>query len=124
MMKRMLVVDDEETICAALRDYFETHGYHVECAHELEEAQALLVTGDFSVVLADLRLAGQNGTEGLQLITDVRERRPVTRIVLMTAFGSPEVERAAWSAGADSVLFKPQPLHVIARTIDELEEAH
>ena len=118
----MLVVDDEETICSAVRDYFEAHGYHVETAHELEEAQALLVTGDFSIVLADLRLAGQNGTEGLQLITDVRERRPVTRIVLMTAFGSADLEKTARNAGADSVLFKPQPLHVIARTIEGLEE--
>lgn len=119
----MLVVDDEESIRDAVRDYFEGRGFHVDCARELEEAQALLVYRDYAVVLADLRLTGANGKEGLELVVDIRERRPVTRIVLMTAYGSNDVENAAGAAGVDCVIHKPQRLPDIARIVDFLTEA-
>jgi DNA-binding response OmpR family regulator len=119
----MLVVDDEETIRNAVREYFESRGYFVDCATELEEAQALLVHRDYAIVLADLRLTGANGNEGLQLVVDIRERRPVTRIVLMTAYGSSAVENAAGAAGVDCVIHKPQRLAEIARIVDYLTEA-
>jgi DNA-binding response OmpR family regulator len=118
----MLVVDDEETILLALRDYFATIGYDVDCAREEEEAQALLANIRYSAVIADLRLTGINGAEGLQVIKYVRACCPDTHVILLTAYGHPEVEAEANRLGADAVLQKPLPLQSLASILNTLIE--
>lgn len=113
----MLVVDDEDYILRALEKYFETQNYKVDCARELEEAQALLTYIDYSIVIADLRLTGINGAEGLDIVRYIRERTSETRIILLTAYGSPEVEQEARRRGVDAFLYKPQPLKKLAEII-------
>src|SRR5215212_2538352 len=85
--RRMLIVDDEEAILFAMEEYFTTRGYQVSCARELEEAQALLSFAQYDVVIADLRLTGINGAEGLELLSFVRACSPRTKILLLTAYG-------------------------------------
>ena len=60
-MPRMLVVDDEEPILFAMREYFSTCGYEVDCARELEEAEALISNVQYALVIADMRLTGIQG---------------------------------------------------------------
>jgi len=115
--ERILVIDDEEPIREAMRDYFTSIGYIVDCAQELEEAQALLTHVSYSVVIADLRLTSVNKVEGLEVIGFVKERFPATRIILLTAYGSPEVEREAKRRGVDAFLLKPKPLPVVAQIV-------
>ena len=114
----LLIVDDEDAIRFSLGDYFSLKGFVVDAATELEGAEALLETTRYDVVIADLRLTGINGTEGLELITYVRERSPSTRVVLLTAYGSDEVREEAARRGVDAFLQKPQPLSEIARTVE------
>jgi two-component system, NtrC family, response regulator AtoC len=111
----ILVVDDEESILFAMEQYFTARGCTVDCARELEEAQALLTNIYYHLVLADLRLAGINSVEGLDLVSTVRERCPNTRIMVLTAHGSPEVEAEAWRRGAHAFLHKTMPLGDVAR---------
>ena len=61
---RILVVDDEEPILFAIRDYFEPLGWQVDCAQELEEAEALLSHIRYTLLIADLRLSGSTATRG------------------------------------------------------------
>jgi DNA-binding response OmpR family regulator len=114
MKPRLLVVDDEEPILSAIREYFEPLGYDVDCARELEEAEALLAHIRYALVIADLRLTGEHGSEGLELIRFVRERSPWTRIIVLTGFGSTEIETEAIGRGVDAFLQKPQPLAELA----------
>lgn len=114
---RILIIDDEEPIRFAVREYFERSGYIVDSAQEAEEAEALLAHVRYDAVIADLRLTGIYRTEGLGIISSVRERCPWTRTVLLTAFGSPEVEREARRLGVDAFLQKPQPLSELAEVI-------
>lgn len=114
---RMLVLDDEEAVRFALRDFFEGHGFAVDCARELEEAEALLAHVPYAVVVADLRLGGIQRAEGLALAASVRERCAGTAVVLLTAHGSPEVEAEARRLGVDRVLHKPEPLPSLARVV-------
>src|SRR5262245_45433983 len=102
---RMLIVDDEEAILFAFRGYFATRACTVDCAQELEEAEALINARTYDVVIADLRLTGIHGTEGLELVSFVRERS-TAKIILLTAYGGAEVQRAAYERGADAVLQK------------------
>jgi len=110
----ILIVDDEELIVLAMRRYFEGLGYAVDAAHELEEAQALLATRNYALVIADLRLTGIGGVEGLQIVADVHQRSANTRVILLSAFGTPEIERESYNRGADAFLHKPKAMMEIA----------
>lgn len=114
MKPRLLVVDDEESILSAIREYFQPRGYDVDCARELEEAEALLAHIRYALVIADVRLTGVHGNEGLELIRFIRERSPWTRIIVLTGYGSTEIEMEAIGRGVDAFLQKPQPLAELA----------
>ena len=114
-MKRLLIVDNEPTIVFALRRYFTREGFAVDCAAELEEAEALVTYTPYDLVIADLSLTANGSTEGLEIIRYVRSiTRCGARLILLTAHGTPSVEREAYRRGADAFLQKPQPLAEIA----------
>lgn len=124
MAKRILVIDDERTILFAIRSYFSRFGYEVDCARELEEAEALLAHRAYDIVIADLRLTGSSGREGLEVVRFLRERSPQSPIVLLTAYGSPEIELEAAELGANAFLQKPKPLAELADIVFSLVGAH
>jgi two-component system response regulator (stage 0 sporulation protein F) len=120
--EKILIVDDEELIVAAMRRYFEGLGYAIDSAHELEEAQALLATRRYDLVIADLRLTGIGGVEGLQIVSDIHQRYSDTRVILLSAFGTPEIERESYNRGADAFLHKPKSMMEIANVAVTLLE--
>ncbi len=120
--ERILIVDDEDLIVLAMRRYFEGLGYSVDSAFELEEAQALLATYRYDLVIADLRLTGIGGVEGLQIVSDVHKRCTDTRVILLSAFGTPEIERESYNRGADAFLHKPKSMMEIANVAVNLLE--
>lgn len=117
---RLLIVDDEELIVLAMRKYFRDRGYEVDAALELEEAQALLANYRYDLVIADLRLTGIGGVEGLQIVSDIHQKCADTRVILLTAYGTPEIERESYLRGADAFLHKPKALMEIAQIADDL----
>lgn len=117
---RILIVDDEELIVLAMRKYFEGLQFGVDTALELEEAQALLANYRYDLVIADLRLTGIGGVEGLQIVSDVHQRCADTRVILLSAYGTPEIERESYNRGADAFLHKPKALMEIAHIANNL----
>lgn len=117
MPASLLIVDDEEPILFAMREYFESAGFEVDCAARLEEAEALLAQRRHAALIADLRLTTAGRSEGLALVAHARTASPATQIVLLTAYGSPEIEREARRLGVGAFLHKPQPLSEIARIV-------
>jgi DNA-binding response OmpR family regulator len=117
---RMLVIDDEEAILFALREYFTPMGYEVQCARGVEDAEALLEADGYAVMLLDLRLSGIGGSEGLHIARRVRERDPAMRVVILTAYSSPEAEAEAHRVGVDAFLHKPQPLRELSAIVRRL----
>ena len=79
MTHRILVVDDEEPIVFAMSEYFTLKGYEVDTAREIEEAEALISQWHYDVVIADLRLTGTQGIEGLEILRYLADRFPATR---------------------------------------------
>lgn len=120
MTMRMLIVDDEESILFAISDFFTHRGFEVDSARELAEAEELLGKNHYTVVIADLRLTGINGTEGLELISYVREKSPGTKILLLTAYGSQEIQAEASRRGVDAFLQKPKPLSEVANVVSSM----
>jgi DNA-binding response OmpR family regulator len=120
MPHRILVVDDEQPILFALREYFSLFGFHVDCVGERQKAEALMASVLYDAVILDLRLSGINSMEGLDLVRYARDHRPRMRICLLTAYGNPWVEAEARRLGVDIFLHKPMPLSDILRSITDL----
>ncbi|HZN08379.1 MAG TPA: response regulator [Pyrinomonadaceae bacterium] len=121
--RSLLVVDDEESICFSMSEYFSQHGFKVDTARELEEAEGLIKATDYRVIIQDLRLGLKRHPDGLDIIKLVHKRNPETRIVVLTSYGSPEVEEEARRAGADAFLRKPKPLSQVAQVVQGLIES-
>ena len=122
-LPRLLVVDDEESICFSMSEYFSLQGYKVDTASEMEEAEKLLDATNYKVVIQDLRLTMTNNHDGLDMIRLIRAHNPQTRIVVLTAYGSAEIEDEARRCGADAFLRKPKPLSQVAQVVQGLIES-
>ena len=120
---KLLVVDDEESICFSMSEYFSQHGYKVDTAREVEEAEGLLRKTEYKVIIQDLRLGVDREPDGIEIIKLANHRDPETRIVVLTSYGSPEAEAEARRAGADAFLRKPKPLSQVAQVVQGLIES-
>ncbi len=116
-MHRMLIVDDEESICFSMSEYFKAQGYEVDSAQDRDEAEALLSKREYSVVIEDLRLGGIYNMEGLDIVEHIKERYPKTFVVVLTAFNSSEIEAEARKRGAHAFMSKPKPLSDVAQVV-------
>jgi DNA-binding NtrC family response regulator len=122
-MPRLLVVDDEESICFSMSEYFSLHGFRVDTARELEEAEKLLEAQEYKVIIQDLRLGTARKSDGLDIIKMVRNQNLHSKIIVLTAYGSAEVEDEARRCGADAFLRKPKPLSQVAQVVEGLLES-
>lgn len=120
MSQRLLIVDDEEAILFAMGDFLSRSGYQIDRASSRVEAERLLATGSYELVILDLRLGATEPRAGIDLLRQVRESRPEARTILLTAYGSNEVEAELAALGAGRLLSKPQPLARIAEEVSAL----
>jgi DNA-binding response OmpR family regulator len=116
-MPRLLLIDDHEPILFGMHAFFSGRGFQVDGASELEEGLALQAVRPYDVIITDLRLTDVGQAEGIEVLAEVRERYPTTRVILLTAFGSPAVVARARELRADHVLFKPLPLHELEQHV-------
>jgi DNA-binding NarL/FixJ family response regulator len=101
---RVLLADDHARLRAALRDLLEESGFEVvgECGDGADAvARARQLEPD--IVVIDLRMPVVNGLDATRLIKDAR---PATQVVVLSAYESPELERQASGAGAFAFLDK------------------
>ena len=110
--RRLLIVDDEPLIRWWLAETFSTLDCEIVEASDGSSALAALSDGKpFDAILLDFRLPDSND---LTLLARLRDLSPSARIVLMTAFGTPEVRRRALEVGANSVVTKPFQIEDVA----------
>src|SRR5687767_1740553 len=122
-VRHLLVVDDEQSILFSMSEYFSRRGFTVDTAREHGEAERLIENTNYHVVIQDLRLRITRQNEGMQIIKLINQRNPETRIVVLTSYGSSEIEAEARRYGADAFLHKPKPLSQVAQVIQGLIEA-
>ena len=102
--KKILVVDDEESITESLDLILSEAGFEVITTHSFAESIAILKDTVVDLVITDLRLSDANG---IDLITHVKNETPYTEVILMTAYGSVDITIEAIKAGAYYYLEKP-----------------
>jgi DNA-binding response OmpR family regulator len=116
----ILLADDNVTLCFAMREYFVLYDYRVDCAHDIESAATHLNSRYYSVLIADLDLGGTHNLDGFKVIKMALEKCPNMRIVVLTAYGSTEIEATARDLGVSVFLQKPRPLSEVARIVFDL----
>ena len=111
----MLVVDDEPLIRWSVAESLSDLGYDVEQAIDAASALRLVTTSKppFDVMVVDLRLPDM---DDLSLLGTLRQLVPAATLVLMTAFGTPEIVAAAKDLGA-TVINKPFELEELRELV-------
>lgn len=101
---KLLLVDDDAVLCAALARGFAARGFRVSIAGDREEAESLLASETFAYAVIDLRLPA---AEGLALVSALHARTPAARIVVLTGYSSVPTAVEAIKRGATYFLAKP-----------------
>jgi two-component system response regulator HydG len=104
---KILIVDDEQGLCAGLQEGLQREGYSVDAANSAEAALKLAGQNLYNLVISDIKMPGMGG---LELFTQFRERSRDTLFILMTAFGTVENAVEAMRLGVYDYLPKPVDL--------------
>lgn len=118
-MATVLVVDDEKNIRTHLATYIRSLDHTAEVAADAAAALAAVARQDFDVVFSDVRMAGM---DGLALLREIRQRRPESVVVLMTAYATVTQAVEAMRAGAYDYLVKPFSLDHVGLLLSRVLE--
>lgn len=115
-MSHLLVVDDEQSIRETFDIFLTNAGFGVDVAADYANAEAMIESGDYDLVISDIILGARNG---LDLLRGAFERSPDTLFILIT--GQPSLETATESVrlGAYDYLAKPVTKDVLLGTVQK-----
>ena len=111
----ILVLDDEEIVCARLKPSLEKAGYAVEIYTDSLKARDRLSEHYFDIVVTDLKMANIGGME---LFRFVRDKWKNTEVIIISGFVTVDVTREALQSGARDVIPKPFKISHLKEVID------
>lgn len=115
--RRILVVDDQESMRVLLKDMLKVMGYEVSVAEGGEEALTLMSGTQFDLLLTDLNMPGMDGTA---LLKAVKSDYPGLPVVIITGYGTFHTEKRVMREGADGYISKPCTLAKLEHTISSV----
>ena len=105
-MTRILIVDDEESICETLTWILEKDGYNVTSIMEFDKAVEIIKESDFDIYFIDLILPGGNGISLIKLIRDLEKKGVV---IIIT--GYPNIPTLVDSIRLDTYDYIKKPIN-------------
>ena len=117
-IKGVLVVDDEQNICAMLTKFLRSSGYACESVNEPAKALEVLKRNGFELVISDIRMAGN---DGLQLLTEILEIDPGLDTIMMTGYTNVYTYSDIIRAGATDFIAKPFELPELKAKIERID---
>jgi len=113
--ERILIVDDEQSVCTILSERLTKEGCHCVIANDVEEAVRYLERDYFSLIISDIKMPG---VDGMKLLRAVKSIRPEVMLIIMT--GYPEIDRVveAIHLGVYDFIVKPFDLELMALTVE------
>lgn len=120
--KRVLIVDDEEDLTWSLSKKLskDKELFELTCLNSGREAMEILNQVPFDLVITDVRMPE---VSGLELLVKIKELYPGTKVVIMTAYGTSDVQKAATERGCFSYVEKPFEINDLRQLIiDALKE--
>ena len=118
-LKKVLIVDDEETLTWSMAKSLskDRDKYEVMIANNGKEAFQLLKTNKIDLVISDIRMPDING---LDLLVMIKKEFPETKVIIMTAYGSADVQKEANQRGSLFYIEKPFEISDIRKIIIDL----
>ncbi len=113
---RVLVVDDDPSMVATLKDILEATGFAVDVAHSGTEAIEKTLNCMPDCILMDVRMPGLDGVETFR---ELKRTAPQCNVIFMTAFASAELVDEARNEGAVQVFAKPLDLERVIHLIEK-----
>lgn len=104
MHERLLIVEDEETLCESLKRVLSREGYVVDVAYSAESALEIFNGGFYDVIITDIILPG---ITGIELLKRIKEQLPEQIVIITTAYASLETAVEALRTGAYDYVVKP-----------------
>lgn len=101
---RILLVDDEADFVETMTKRFRIRKMPVASAGSGAEALALMDEQDFDVVILDVRMPGM---DGLEVLRQIRAKRPLTEVIMLTGHASLDAGMQGMSLGAYDYVLKP-----------------
>jgi CheY-like chemotaxis protein len=117
---RILVVDDEPSICESLQDYLEDFGFNVLTANDADKALEILARESWDAAIIDMRLPGMNGD---LLVQKARQLQPDLRFLIHTGSSNyhPSKELSDAGVGPEHIFIKPIPnLNLLKEAIEKI----
>ncbi len=101
---RILIVDDDSEFRRSLKRILQKAGYHVNSASNGSQASEMLNKRVYPLILLDLHMPGKSG---LELLSEVKEKSPESKVIMMTVDGAVDNYAKAMNDGAFAYLNKP-----------------
>ena len=114
---QILVVDDEPSVCKAIKLLLEFDGHSVKTVESGEAALALFEPGMFDLVITDYSMWGMKGDA---LAAFIKARHPDQAIIMATAFAADFHTSGKPAAGVDCVISKPFSLTELREAITKV----
>jgi len=115
--RKILVVDDQESMRVLLQDMLEEIGYEVSLAEGGMQALKMLEESQFDLVLSDLNMPEMDGSV---LLKEIKARYPGLPVVIITGYGTFHTEKRLMREGADGYISKPCTLAKIDRVLSSI----
>ena len=106
--KNILVVDDDKSVRTTFSSVLRKEGYRVTAVENGYEAIKAIDEESFDLALVDLRMPG---LDGIEVLKKIKTRRPQTRVIIFTGYGSITTAVEAIRKGATDYLNKPFSPH-------------
>ena len=116
----LLLVDDDEPFLKRLAKAMEKRGFAVETAETVATGRAMAEARPPAYAVIDLRLEDGNGLDVVEII---RERRPDSRVVVLTGYGAIATAVAAVKVGATDYLSKPADANDVTAALLATDDA-
>ena len=113
---KILIVDDSKVILRMMEKYLSDQGYSVVTADSAVKAARILQKNDFLLIITDISMPN---VSGLDLLLWIKNNKPESRVVVMTAFSSEEMKKLVSKTGAINYIEKNGDLDNINRVILE-----
>jgi nitrogen regulation protein NR(I) len=120
-MERILIVDDDLSLCHFLTKALSQKGYQVIPCHSGREALEVVRGRETDLILLDNKLPDRNG---LEILKEIKRDHPKVSVIIMTAFGTTGTAIEAMRFGAFDYILKPFELDEISELVAKGLEAH
>jgi DNA-binding NtrC family response regulator len=107
---RVLIVDNDSEFRRSLRKILQKAGYTVNSASSASQASQTLSKHAYPLILLDLHMPGKSG---LELLHEVKEKSPESKVIMISADGSVDNYSEAMNDGAFAFLLKPIKMNKI-----------